>query len=395
VGDLPEFPKTAAEAASQAAGYLFQLRYGLYRALKRIIRDPTGSIAVERVDDIAGSSGQALIEIAQLKHTTNSATTFNDLSPAIWRTIGNWSRLVAAPNELNLATLELLFVTNAAVDKCSGISRLRSAENNRDPGFALTSLNAAAIKSDNQVTKKDRQDFLALESAVQAALVRAIQIIENSPNLDALGPEIEDLVHYACESASLTEFRAELEGWWFDRIAQAFSQGNGLVIPLVEVEARISYLREKYKIGALQIDVENPTENPDSLDSYLFARQVLSVKSTEQRLRNAQRDFLKASAQRSKWLREAKIDPIELDKYDQNLAERWTTQSAIIWNELAEGCSDNDKCKSGRKILGWAETQETPLRGASAQFLTSGSYHTLADRLRLGWHPDYKKLFGG
>ena len=97
---MSEFPKTPAEAASQAAGYLYQLRYALYRALKRIIRDPTGSIAVERVDDIAGSSGQALTEVAQLKHTTNPATVFNDLSPAIWRTIGNWSRLVTASNEL-------------------------------------------------------------------------------------------------------------------------------------------------------------------------------------------------------------------------------------------------------------------------------------------------------
>ena len=156
-------------------------------------------------------------------------------------------------------------------------------ENNRDPAFALTSLNDAALNSDNQTTKKDRHDFLALESVVKAALVRAIQVIENSPNLDALGPEIEDLIHYACELASLADFRAELEGWWFDRIAQAFSRGNGLVIPLVEVEARISYLREKYKISALQIDVESPAESPDSLDAYLFARQVLSVKSTEQR----------------------------------------------------------------------------------------------------------------
>jgi len=37
---------------------------------------------------------------------------------------------------------------------------------------------------------------------------------------------------------------------------------------------------------------------------------------------------------------------------------------------------------------------QVPLRGASAQFLTSGSYHTLADQVRVGWHPEFAKLFG-
>jgi hypothetical protein len=53
----------------------------------------------------------------------------------------------------------------------------------------------------------------------------------------------------------------------------------------------------------------------------------------------------------------------------------------------------DDRCKCGRATLGWAETQQTPLRGASAQFLTSGSYHALADQLRVGWHPEFKSIF--
>ena len=50
---VSEFPSTSAEAAAQAAGYYFQIRFGLYRALKRLLRDPTGSIAIERIDDRA------------------------------------------------------------------------------------------------------------------------------------------------------------------------------------------------------------------------------------------------------------------------------------------------------------------------------------------------------
>jgi hypothetical protein len=396
---VSEFPETSAEAAAQAAGYFYQIRFGLFRALKRLLRDPTGSIAVERMDDIAISSGKAdstaptVIEIDQLKHTSDPSTTFSDHSPAIWRTLGNWSRLIASNNDLKLGFLDLILVTNASLQIESGISSLGIMDHDRDPAAALSKLAAVALSSQNQTSGRDRKDFLALDEPVRIALVRAIRIVQKSPNLSALGTEIEDLLHYACEAEQLPELRAELEGWWFDRLSQILATGVGAIVPLLEVDARVSYLREKYKISTLKIDIDEASERPDSLNTYLFVRQVRAVKVGEERLRNAQRDFLKASAQRSKWLREARIDPAELDKYDQSLEERWSTQAAIHCDELPSTSSEDDKCKCGRTTLGWAETQQTPLRGASAQFLTSGSYHALADRLRVGWHPDFKNLF--
>jgi hypothetical protein len=389
-----EFPATDAEAAAPAAGFFYQLRYALFRALKRSLRDPTGAVGVERVDDIAASSGGVLAEVDQLKHTTNPDTVFTDLSSAVWRTLGNWIRLIQLSRELNLATLELFFVTNANLHADSGIALLGPVEDARDVASALTKLGEAALTSENEATAGDRALFLALDEPVRVALIKSVRFIQSAPNLEALKTEIEDILHYACESEKLSEFTTELEGWWFEKVATAFSGGIGLVIPLLELDAKISYLREKYKVSFLHIDVETPTDNPNSLDAYLFARQVLAVKVGEQRLRNAQRDFLKASAQRSKWLRDARIDPAELTKYDEALEERWNTQSTIMWDELSQACNEDDQCKSGRQVLGWAETQEVPLKGASAQFLTSGSYHALADSLKVGWHPNFRKMFG-
>jgi hypothetical protein len=219
-------------------------------------------------------------------------------------------------------------------------------------------------------------------------------VVPNSPSLAALGSELEDILHYACEPLQLSEFRAELEGWWFDRVSSALSHGEGALIALLDLDARVSYLREKYKVSFLQIDIDDPTEHPDNLDDYLFVKQVKILNVGEQRIRNVQRDFLKASAQRSRWLRQSRIDPAELNKYDQVLREHWSTQFAIAIDELPSEPSEDEKRKSGRQLLGWAETHQTSLRGASAQFLTSGSYHTLADQFHLGWHPDYEKLFG-
>jgi hypothetical protein len=134
--------KRTAEAPAQAAGYLFQLRYALFRALKRRMRDPTGSIGIERLDDITIQAGDTVLQIDQLKHSSKTTTVFNDLSPAVWRTLGNWSK-AANTNDFDLATLELAFVTTADIDEHSGIAKLALADEDRDHEVALIMLKAA------------------------------------------------------------------------------------------------------------------------------------------------------------------------------------------------------------------------------------------------------------
>jgi hypothetical protein len=387
-----ESKKGSGDAPSQAAGYIYQLRYALYRALKRILSDPTGSIGIERLDDVALESSSAVVTLEQIKHTSVSDTEFSDSSPAIWRSIANWSQSIQSA-DLDLATLELVFVTNASITNGSALSMLTADDDDRNPSTAFAILSTVALESENERTKKDRARFLDLDLVVRTALVRAIRIVPNLPSLAALGEEIDEIIHYACDKDYLADFRAELEGWWFDRISGFLGKGKGALIPLIEVDSRVSYLREKYKTSALQIDVEEPMEHPDNLDEYIFVKQVEILKVSAQRIRNAQRNFLKASAQRSKWLRQAKIDPAELNNYDCSLEELWSTKASILHDELPISSSEDDNRKCGRELLGWAETRQNPLRGTSAQFLTSGSYHALADQLRLGWHPKFKQVF--
>jgi hypothetical protein len=382
-----------AEAPGPAAGYIYQLRYVLFRAMRKLARDPTASIGIERLDDVIIEAEGTIATLEQLKHTTSDEKKYTDSSPEVWRAIGNWARLYK-DKIIDLSKVELAFVTNAAVAEHTAISKLGLSEEDRDIDAALLELKSVAAKSQNASSASDRAKFIALDDVVKSALLRAIRFVGDNPNLASLGQEIEELLHFACDASCLTEFRTELEGWWLDRVAFILNKGQGDVVPLIDIDARIGYLREKFKQSSLQIDVEEPADHPADLGDYTFVRQVRVLKVGPPRIRNAQRDFLKASAQRSKWLRESRIDPAELTKYDAELEERYVTQSAIFRDELSAAANDDEKCQNGRQLLGWAETQQVPLRGASAQFLTSGSYHTLADQIRLGWHPEFSKLFG-
>ena len=378
-----------AEAPAQTAGVVFQLRYALLRALEKARKDSTATIGVEKIDDVLLENTDGTRSIEQVKHTASDFAKFSDYSVPLWRTLGNWARLVLS-STVDLATVEFIFITNVNISPGSALDYLPFSDDRRQPLEASSRLRGAAASSENMTTEPDRTAFLSLSDTQQRAFVHAIRVVSTSGLVDVTS-EIESALHYICEPSQLTDLTAELEGWWIQRLSEDLGEGRGAIVKLLELEARIAYLREKYKMSNLAIDeADGIAGNPETLSDYIFVRQLLLLNAREPRILNAQKDFLRARAQRSKWIREARVDPAEVNNYDRSLCDFWCTRFAIMTDEIDESTDENEKRRLGRTLLAWAETQIFPLRGAQAQFLTSGSYHALADEVRVGWHPDYE-----
>lgn len=387
-----EMPEFKSEAPGQAAGYYFQLRYALLRALQLLRKDPTASISLERIDDISIENGNSIQEVNQLKHTVLSLQKLTEGSPQIWRTLANWAEFMKL-DLAQFAKVKLNLVTNAQLSGNDSLSNISCSVAKRDSKATLDGLVEAAKKSTNQKTLKDRQSFLNLDYELQHSLIDAITIVENAPNLAGAGVEIEEELHYSCEMNQLGDFREMLEGWWFQRTVTEFSAGKAPKIPLLEVEQKVSFLREHFKRKSLTLDAIEADIKAEELDDHTFVKQVRAIVAGNRRLLNAQRDYLKASSQRSKWVREMRIDPAELNRFDEELENRWHNKFAGALDELPSTCSNDEKCKMGRSVLAWAEVDQSSLRGVTAQFLSSGSYHILADQIRIGWHPDFEGMF--
>ena len=58
----------SASAIGPAAGYFYQLRYGLLRALQLHKKHPTGKISIETIDDVSFVGNDIQID-SQLKHS--------------------------------------------------------------------------------------------------------------------------------------------------------------------------------------------------------------------------------------------------------------------------------------------------------------------------------------
>lgn len=82
-----------------------------------------------------------------------------------------------------------------------------------------------------------------------------------------------------------------------------------------------------------------------------------------------------------------------LDSYERSLLEAWEPRFEAECEQLDAGCTEAQKIKVGQTIFAWAEQQaEFPLRSIRERFLTHGSFHILANRYALGWHPDYRNM---
>lgn len=376
-------------AIGPAAGYFYQLRYGLLRALEVFPKNPTSIISIETLDDVS-IAGEHLAIDSQLKHSVDPSKKISKFHPAIWRTLAIWLfRLRQGVHEHH----EFHFITTAEIDGENPLHYLRPTPTDLDVNAALGGLEEAAKNSSNSASANDRSTFLNASDGERLSLIRRVRLADATPNLEAIASDIEQHIRYACEAEQVVAFRRDLEGWWIGRVFDKWVADGGAQIELEELGAQVSFLKERYEPSELPLDVPEQ-DCEDLMEGNIFIKQIRAVTESERRIRNAQKAFLRAKVQRSKWVREHRIDPTELNIFDDELRDRWEAHHAGECDSLLPESTPDDKAHVGKSVLQWAETSAVPIRSTRSVYLTSGSYHALADALEVGWHPDFSDLFG-
>ena len=82
----------------------------------------------------------------------------------------------------------------------------------------------------------------------------------------------------------------------------------------------------------------------------------------------------------------------ELEKYEQRLIDEWEHAFAAMEDDLAEysGVTEEEKIKEGRRLFSEIEKKDIRIRPKCQEaFVMRGSYHMLANQLKVGWHIDF------
>lgn len=383
------------DATASMVGYLYQCRFALFKAIEATRDAPGADISIERFDDVAFERDGDAVELIQTKHHLAGQGSLSDASTDLWKTLRVWAERIAADPATVLSS-RFFLITTATAPSGSAASLLRS--DGRDETEALALLETSAGTSTSATNAAAYKAFVALSPTLRLSLLKAMTVLDAAPGALDLQADIEAELHHAAKAQNLSALVERLEGWWFRLVIASLSVAGAPPIPVVAVDAKIDELRESFQRDALPVDFAELDVTQEILDEHdrrLFVRQLRAIDVAPKRIEWAIRDYYRAFEQRSRWTRDDLLVDNELQRYERGLIEAWEPRFESACEDC-DGRGDADRIAAGRHVYQWAERDaDFPLRSVRQRFLTHGSFHILANRLALGWHPDFRATGAG
>lgn len=380
-------------AAPSALGYLYQVRYALVLLLEA--KEADSVISLEKLDDVAFEEAGDPIELLQFKHHISQRAVLTDSSPDLWKTLRVWATK-AREGTADLTTVILSLVTTAPAPAGSAAELLRDNAQ-RDEAAALAKLRTTGAASQNPTVKKAWDEFKALRREGQEALLSRIRVLDTAPDIQRARNLLELTLRYSTRPQFITALCDRLEGWWFHRAVEHLKDPATYPgISLREAQIEITDLAEQFRLDNLPVDfpIELDMDEADlPPDERLFVEQLRVVLVGNERIKKAISDYWRAFQQRSRWVREDLILDKDLEEYEDRLRREWEELFLIMKENLREGA---DQALEGRNLYNRVviEGKHIAIRPSFPNpFVMRGSFHMLANTLKVGWHPEFKERF--
>jgi hypothetical protein len=386
-------PKKAHSAPGPSAGYGYQFE----RALYWLARTPAGAVVgIETEDDVAIRSGATSL-FEQDKHSiVDGAEPFGDRSKDLWNTLNIWLDAIEE-SQVEVETTRFLMVTNKELPECLAkvIGAAASAEAARD---CIAELERAAEDPPEKIAALvDR----VLRSESRDTLIKLIQ---NTELVDAAsgaaGPQVRSdtiaslqLPSWAVPTAE--SILNELVGWVHSCTLAAWRENKSAWIArdhfINQLHAVLDNRKRKIVRERAEYLIPVADDAVGGEKGRQFVKQLFLVTDDPVMVDSAIRDFIRCSIEKLRLSKEGNITDDDWRAFRVALCSRWEKIRARIIR-----LNRNDPpCDVGFEIL--TETTENyreRLAGSETDevYLTSGTYHLLADLLEVGWHPEYSKL---
>lgn len=397
-------------AAASLLGYIYQSRLALLESLKRLKSDPDIAVAIETLDDVVFEKDGSPTEVIQVKHHITRKASLTNASTDLWKTIRIWCDLFSGGLSEENSILCLMTTEEAADNSAARHLRIEG----RNIAEAENLLLQTSQTSSNESNKEGYQKFNSFTPEQRKALLARVYILDNCPLSKDLQSYLSEELWGHCERQHSDQFLTYLEGWWLQRVvagldgseltdiadmkidSESFTRKKHKILKITgrEIDAQLVDLRERFKSDSLPIHPEIQSAKPDvtSFSNWAFIKQLRLINVSENRIKRAVTNFYKASEQRSRWVRESLIIDDDLERYDDLLKEEWGIHFDQSKDAMPLNPTDADRIASGQKVYQWAEAEaHIPIRpSCQDRFITRGSYQMLANRLRVGWHPEFE-----
>ena len=381
-------------APGPAAGYAFQFE----RALFWLAQSPAGfMIGIETEDDVAIRHQDGSCTLEQDKHSIQEqAEPFGDRSKDLWNTLSIWLTALEE-GELESGQARFLMVTNQTLPDCIG-KRISNAEKKEEIDECIKALKTAAtIPSETIRAFTEKVLATSSENHLRTIIANCELLDEASEasGIDLRKSTIAELPIPDAFTKDAESIADELLGWvqrqvlalWQNRQPAWISRDNFVN----QFDAVLNQRkRQKYRERAANLIpvVDNQIGREKGRD---FVKQIYLVTDDDNRVDESIREFIRCNIEKTRLSADGNITDQDWIDFKETLESRW---HKIFSREkrLSQGNSEKDV---GFKIL--TETTDEyreRLAGVETEqvYLTAGTYHRMADRLAVGWHPRFEEL---
>lgn len=375
-------------ASGQALGYFFQLE----RAMSWISKSPLGStIGIETEDDVVV---QLLNGSKILEQDKSSTTTFPFLPSRLdlWKTLCIW--LEAIKNqEIDIASTSFYLVTNktatgSLAEKIGISNNITLATTCLDEIKKTISLLGVGTEA-----KAIAEKVLLYEESIILNLIQKITFESGSKIVDK-NQIVSDLQIVKMDDDSIDSILNELKGWLFTGIVEAWRTKKPAIIErddFINLKNKLitnnleKIVNEKiYEIGQISPIIQ------DSHFNNIYIKQLSIINSEEEEKSNAISDYINSVTKKTQLAKKGYLTNTDIEKFEADLETRWKS--------IAKTCKILHKNLTPEEIGSLICTETLEHNGdigdvkTKHYFLTRGTYHLLSEKLKIGWHPDYKNV---
>jgi hypothetical protein len=385
------------------AGFLFQPE----RALYWLAKSKDGAlVGIETEDDIViKSKNDEILVREQDKHSISDNIPFGDRSVDLWKTLSIWCKAITA-KEVDPSTAEFHLVTNKIV--LEGLAKNLANAKNEDEceECALALLDMAVQLPESMV--KYVVEFKNMDQDQLYKMIQNIVLSDGSANSfgESLMSEVRSLLLMPSD-VPFDEVYNGLLGWIH---SCALNSWRNKKPAWLKREAFIVYyhrLLERYKIRPFietakrMIPVSEDERNRLMNDTFVKQLYLLSIEDNDTLLMESIDDYLCCLAEKTRFSVDGNLTKDDFDDFDERITERWKhIHSSNRQSFKIKKRNSNDVQSLGEEIglqiLNVTLDHREILAGQPTEqfYLTRGSYHQLSSELKVGWHPDFKEIFG-
>ncbi|CAD5277567.1 MULTISPECIES: ABC-three component system protein [unclassified Imperialibacter] len=381
-------------AAGSFAGYLYQIERVLYWVSKSDVR----LVALETEDDVvaqfSGSSNPKKI-LEQAKHSLSDKIPYSNRSVDLWKSLSIWVSQVM-DSEYDHSKDYYSLVSSKSMSSSRLIKRI--VDSKSDPIIFETCVDELLDIANSPSTsiKEFTDTVLLCPRKDLESLLKKVEIHDQTETANT-----KQLKEFLRLNLSIGKnvpieavFRA-LIGFVTEQIMTKWRLGEDFVIERDSIVNETNRLIVLYHNKSfIEKTVESIPISDAAIESErqsLFVEQLRLIEGEDQEILNAINNFLRAEAEKSRFAVEGEILPSAFQNYYDDLKQKWFS----VFKPKKRLGSGKDRLEDvGYDIYYSTISYKGKLNGQEPQqtYTHEGAYHFLANRLEIGWHPNWSEL---